>query len=214
MLEISLLVLFFLVIISLLWRFASKRHTLPCPAWLGWMVELDNPFFKNNNAQNIISLLTLKPYIHILDFGCGPGRVSIPLAQALQPVNGKVTALDIQSRMLERVRVKATSQTIENIFYIDASLPSFALEKELYDDILLINVLGEIPHQETILSQLNHALKPDGKVYITEVIADPHFQRQTHIRRLAKSSHFLEEKCIGNALSFTIILKKSLKEQI
>lgn len=214
MLESVLFIICCSITVSLVWRFASKRHTLPCPAWLGWMVELDNPLFRNNRAINIISLIPLKPHMHILDFGCGPGRVSIPLAQKLKPLEGTVSALDIQSSMLERVRTKAVAHHLNNINYIDASLRPFTLEKESYDGALLVTVLGEIPHQEEVLSQIHTALKPSGKLYITEVIADPHFQRQGHIRRLAKICHFSEEDCIGNALSFTIILKKLPKESL
>ena len=43
------------------WRFLSRRHTLPCPSWLSWMVERDNPFTKVNRAATIIKHLKLEP---------------------------------------------------------------------------------------------------------------------------------------------------------
>lgn len=30
-----------LTVIGLAWRFSSRRHQLPCPSWLGWMVECE-----------------------------------------------------------------------------------------------------------------------------------------------------------------------------
>jgi hypothetical protein len=45
--------------VFLTWRLASRRHSLPCPAWLGGMVETDNPFTKTNRAAEIISHLDL-----------------------------------------------------------------------------------------------------------------------------------------------------------
>ena len=35
------------LIIFTTWRFASRRQSLPCPVWLRWLVELDNPFLRN-----------------------------------------------------------------------------------------------------------------------------------------------------------------------
>ena len=49
------------LLIAVVWRLASRRQTLPCPAWLGWMVELDNPFTKTNRAHVIIGHLGLRP---------------------------------------------------------------------------------------------------------------------------------------------------------
>jgi len=39
-----------ILIIGIAGRFASRRHSLPCPVWLRWFVELDNPFTRTNRA--------------------------------------------------------------------------------------------------------------------------------------------------------------------
>lgn len=38
----------------LFWRTGSDRRSLPCPTWLSWPVELDNPFLRSNRAGVII----------------------------------------------------------------------------------------------------------------------------------------------------------------
>ena len=43
------------------WRFASRRHSLPCPVWLRSLVELDNPLTKTNRASVILENLDLQP---------------------------------------------------------------------------------------------------------------------------------------------------------
>ncbi len=70
-----------IVIIAVIWRFSSDRSSIPCPSWLSWLVELDNPFLKNNSAREIILHLSLRPGMKVLDFGCGPGRLTIPVAK-------------------------------------------------------------------------------------------------------------------------------------
>ncbi|MEO5363401.1 MAG: class I SAM-dependent methyltransferase, partial [Magnetococcus sp. DMHC-8] len=67
------------------WRFASRRQNLPCPVWLRWLVELDNPFTKTNRATFIVETLQLTKGMTVLDAGCGPGRLTVPLACGVGP---------------------------------------------------------------------------------------------------------------------------------
>jgi hypothetical protein len=80
------------LIIFLVWRLASRRHSLPCPVWLRWLVELDNPFTKTNRAAVIIEHLGLQPGMAVIDVGCVPGRLTIPLAKQVGE-QGEVVAM-------------------------------------------------------------------------------------------------------------------------
>ena len=90
-----LIVLVILLIFILLWRFSSQRIHLPCPSWLSWMVETENPFTSIAHAHTIISHLGLTPGMSVLDAGCGPGRLTLPLAHMVGS-RGKVIAVDAQ----------------------------------------------------------------------------------------------------------------------
>ena len=68
-------IILLVIAINAVWRLVSDRRSLPCPAWLGWMVELDNPIFRNDSAKVIVSHLALQPGQRVLDYGCGPGRI-------------------------------------------------------------------------------------------------------------------------------------------
>ena len=61
-------------LVAVVWRLASRRAALPCPVWLRWAVELDNPFAQTNRAAAIIEHIDLQPGMTVLDMGCGPGR--------------------------------------------------------------------------------------------------------------------------------------------
>ena len=195
------------VIIFTAWRLASRRESLPCPTWLGWLVELENPLFRNNSARAIIQHLDLRPGMKVLDFGCGPGRVTIPLAQQVGP-RGEVVALDIQPGMLQRTRGKAQAAQLSNIRYLQAGAREDKLAQSAYDRAVLVTVLGEIPDRETALREIFEALKPGGTLSITEVIADPHFQRRSTVRTLAVTAGFKEKECFGNRFAFTLNLEK------
>lgn len=203
------ILLVFAVLISLgvIWHFASERWQLPCPAWLGWMVEADNPFTKINRSAHIIDQLELQEGMNVLDAGCGPGRVSIPLAKKVGP-QGSVTALDIQNEMLNRVREKAEKQGIKNISYINAGLGSGVLKDNAYDRATLVTVIGEIPDQKKALQEIFTVLKPGGLLSITETLFDPHYQRINKILDLAESVGFKKKNIVSDRFSYNLIIQK------
>jgi SAM-dependent methyltransferase len=196
--------------IAIIWRFSSHRSSIPCPTWLSWLVELDNPFLKNNSARQIIQHLALEPGMKVLDFGCGPGRLTIPVAKQIGPT-GEVTAFDIQAGMLQRVRVKAQTEQLDNIQFIQGGAGEGKLGYNQYDRALLVTVLGEIPDQKAAMAEIFDSLKPSGILSVTEVIADPHFQRRESVARMANSVGFVETAFFGNRLSYTINFEKPLK---
>ena len=189
------------------WRLVSRRESLPCPTWLSWMVELDNPLFRNNSAHAIVQHLEPQPGMKVLDLGCGPGRLTIPLARRVGP-QGEVTAVDIQAGMLQRTREKAQSENLSNIRYLQAGAGEGKLTRRKYDQAVLVTVLGEIPDRRAALKEVFDALKPGGLLSITEVIADPHFQRKSTVRELTSAIGFKEISCFGNRVAYTLHLEK------
>ena len=194
-------------LISLLWRAVSNRQNLPCPSWLSWMVELDNPFTRVSRADFIVDHLQLEPGMKVLDAGCGPGRVTLPLARAVGP-RGEVTALDIQEGMLEQVRSRAEAADISTIRTLQAGLGRGSLPGEMFDRAVLVSVLGEIPNQAAALKELYTSLQPGGVLSVTEVIFDPHFQPRSKVQELARAAGFREKAFLGKRLAYTMHLAK------
>ena len=101
-----------IILVAFVWRFASRRYSLPCPVWLRWLVELDNPFTETHLAGVIIQHLGLQPGMTVLDIGCCPGRLTIPVARQVGP-HGDVVAMDIQPGMLRRAQEIAFTLNLE-----------------------------------------------------------------------------------------------------
>lgn len=199
------------LVVFLVWGIASRRHSLPCPTWLGWLVELDNPFAKNSRADVIVTHLDVQPGMSVLDAGCGPGRVTVPLAIQVGPA-GRVTAVDIQTGMLEHARKKAQTANLSNIEYVHAGIGDGKLGLARYDRALLVTVLGEIPDRRAALQEIFTALKPGGMLSVTEIIFDPHFQSRSTVAQLANDIGFQEQAFFGNAFAYTLNLTRPLSQ--
>ena len=191
---------------AMVWRLASRWHSLPCPVWLHWFVELDNPFTKTNRASVIIEHLDLAPGMTVLDAGCGPGRLTVPLAERVHP--GEVMAVDIQEGMLARAGEKARQANVNNVCFVQAGVGEGKLPRDYFDRAVMVTVLGEIPDQRAALEEVFDALKPSGILSVTEVIFDPHFQRRGKVTQLAQVAGFRERAFFGNRIAFTLHLEK------
>ena len=199
------LLIFFIA--GIVWRCSSRHISIPCPSWLAWLVEMENPLQKNYNASSLIRQLGIQPGMKVLDAGCGPGRVSIPLAVAVGP-EGRVVAVDVQPRMLDRARGKARSGGLTNIEFLETAIETGGLVDAEFDRVVLAAVLGEIPDRQGAMREIYRALKAGGILAISEIVLDPHYQSRSTILKLASQTGFHEKEFKGNRFSFTLLLEK------
>ncbi|MDH4182628.1 MAG: class I SAM-dependent methyltransferase [Nitrospinota bacterium] len=192
---------------AMIWRTASRRRSLPCPQWLGWLVEMENPLSGNHSARAIIGRIGLEPGMKVLDLGCGPGRLTIPCAKAVGP-SGEVTAVDMQEKMLERARAKAQAEGLGAIRFLHAGAGEGAIGRALYDRALLVTVLGEIPDRMGALKEIYQALKPGGLLSVTEIIFDPHYTKVALLRQLSAEAGFEETGYFHDWCSYIMLLKR------
>ncbi|MDD3157966.1 class I SAM-dependent methyltransferase [Anaeromusa sp.] len=193
--------------IWVVWKLVSRRKSLPCPSWLYRMVEMENPLAKNSQAKTILAGLGVAEGMTVLDAGCGPGRVTLPLAKAVG-ADGKVIAVDLQQGMLDVVQRKAQQENFTMIEFAKLPLGEGKLPAYQADRAVMAAVLGEIPQQAAALQEVFAALKPGGVLAIAETIFDPHYQRKAHVLDLAQAAGFAEVGFTGNALAYTVYLQK------
>jgi ubiquinone/menaquinone biosynthesis C-methylase UbiE len=201
-----------MMISFLIWRFLSQRYTIPCPSFLGWLIEMENPFFRSSHASAIVGYVEIFPRMNVLEVGCGPGRITVPLAKAIELEGGKVLALDMQEDMLSLAREKVKKAGLKNVDYLQAELGKGRIPVNCYDLVLLVNVLGEIPvnNQITALKEIYDALKVGGILQVGEIICDPHFQPKQTVVNLASKVGFEKKNVFGSWASYTICFEKSV----
>jgi ubiquinone/menaquinone biosynthesis C-methylase UbiE len=95
-----------------------------------------------------------------LDFGCGTGRIVIPLAQRCQEVVG----VDISPAMLAETQKNCESRSITNVKLVPSDDTLSQLGNDYYDLVHSYIVLQHIPKKrgEKIIDQLISHLAPEG----------------------------------------------------
>ena len=107
-----------------------------------------------------LSKLEIEEGQKILDYGCGIGSFTLPLA-SLVGEKGKIYALDKEPPAIKRIEERAKMEGFNNISTIlsdgDTGLPDRNV-----DVVLLYGVLPEIKDKESLLRELYRVLKPRG----------------------------------------------------
>ncbi|GAB4182621.1 MAG: hypothetical protein Tsb002_04110 [Wenzhouxiangellaceae bacterium] len=101
---------------------------------------------------------------HVVEFGCGYGTFTLPAAQR---IGGRVSAYDIDPRMISITRQRMRQAAIDNIdlHQRDFMLKGTGLADGSADFVMLFNILhGDNPH--TLLHEAHRLLKADGRLAI------------------------------------------------
>jgi len=100
----------------------------------------------------------------IVDFGCGYGTFTIPVAQVIK---GKVYALDIEPEMVEETKRKSEKRKLGNVETITRDFVSYesGLKNKSVDYVMLFNIL-HLDNPENLLREAYRILKKSGKLGI------------------------------------------------
>jgi ubiquinone/menaquinone biosynthesis C-methylase UbiE len=134
--------------------------------------------------SDAVEQLGLAPGMRVADVGCGPGRLTLPIAEAVG-AEGEVVALDMQQGMLDKMMRWTAAAGLRNVRPLLGGAGEGHLPEQYFDRALLSTVLGEIPDRERALSEIARALKPNGFLLVVEVLGDPHYQFKSKVLELA-----------------------------
>jgi SAM-dependent methyltransferase len=113
----------------------------------------------------------LKPHVRdgitAMDFGCGPGFFTIPLAQ-LVGKTGRVIAVDLQEEMLQIVKEKCIGTEIEERIVLHRCDINKIGISECVDFILLFYMVHEVPDKAEFFHGIRKLLRPTGHILLVE----------------------------------------------
>jgi len=178
----------------------------PFPASMAWL--LDNPVSRIQ-ARRLLRRLPIRSGMRVLDLGCGPGRLTIPIAH-LVGEDGEVLAVDLQPAMLSIVERRAAGEGLRNVRTLQAAAGDGGLGEGRYDLALLVTVLGEVPaaRRAAVVEQLARALRPGGALAVIESAGDPHRLRRTEVLALAEPAGLHLEREHRHLLSSQLLLRR------
>ncbi|HZY65208.1 MAG TPA: methyltransferase domain-containing protein [Rubrobacteraceae bacterium] len=186
----------------------QRRRPIPLPPRLSFLLE--NPVTEHFvGADLLVERLDLAPGMSVLDAGCGPGRLTIPLARAVGE-EGRVVALDSQRAMLDRLEGRLDALNLSNVRPVEAGLGEGALERNYFDRAVLAMVLGEVRDRASALREIRAALKPGGILSITEVVGDPDYHRPSTVRRKVEAAGLRLVARYGGFPAYTLNFEKPL----
>ena len=110
----------------------------------------------------------LMPGQRVLDFGCGPGTISVGLAQAVSP--GELHGVDMAESQIELARAEARKQGVENAFFEQGDVCALDFEDCFFDVAHGHDVLMHVADTEAVLCEVMRVLKPGGVIACRELI--------------------------------------------
>ena len=196
--------------VSLAWRYAVRRWSLPCPPALGWVLESGLREWVAPTPL-VLERVGLKPGMRALEIGPGVGHMSVPAARRLGG-SGRLVALELQPEMARRARERLRREGIGNAEVRVGDVTNAPLEPASYDLAFLVTVLGEIPNRDVAIRRLSDALKPGGTLSFTEVFGDPHYQRYAGLERRCVAAGLEPVDRHGSWLSYTANFRRPVAE--
>lgn len=113
------------------------------------------------DRQAAFVLPYLRPGMHLLDVGCGPGTITVGLARAVAP--GQVTGIDHDAQHIEAAQVLATERGVPTIRFQTGDALSLPFEDDTFDAVFENNVFIHLAQDAVRASrEIYRVLKPSG----------------------------------------------------
>lgn len=187
-------------------RIARHFYKFPMPQFMANVI--DNPL--RHRIQPPVETPArhgIEPGMTVLEVGPGNGTYSVATARRVGD-RGKVVTIDIEPRMIERVRRRAQAEGVDNIEAKVANVYDLPFADGFSDAIYMIAVIGEIPEPDRAMREFHRLLSPSGTLAFSEFLWDPDYPRAKTLTRKAAAAGFQLKKRAGNAFYYTLIFEK------
>jgi trans-aconitate methyltransferase len=115
-------------------------------------------------ALSILDNTNFQGKEHVLDVGCGDGRITAYIATQLVP-KGKVLGIDASDSMIQLAKETFSQKDYSNLEFQVLSAQTLNLQKQ-FDVVVSFNALHWVKEQIQALQNIYRALVPKGRVII------------------------------------------------
>jgi len=197
-----------LVIVGLhtLVRVIRYFYKFPMPEFLANVI--DNPLRRKIQPPSEMPIRhSIELGMTVLEVGPGNGRYTVETARRVGDT-GKVTAIDIEPKMIERLAQRAQAEGVRNLEAKVADVHNLPFEEGTFDAVSMIAVISEIPQPERALSEFYRVLRPGGILAFSELLTDPDYPLARTLIRRATKANFRLKKRVGNFIAYTLVFEK------
>lgn len=143
----------------------------------------------------MIKSLKLKPGDVVADIGAGSGVISLLMAEQIGP-KGKVLAVDVQQKMLDRLKERCKKFGVTNVEPVKSVPKSPKLKPESVDMAIFVDVYHELEFPYEMMQEVSKSLKPGGRAVFVEYRME---DRTVPIKRVHKMTQAQVKKEIGRS---------------
>ena len=109
----------------------------------------------------------------VLDFGCGPGTISVGLASAVEP--GELHGIDMEGSQIELAAAAARAGGHDNATFHVGDVSALPFDDGYFDVAHCHAVLMHVPDTQATLAEVVRVLKPGGIISAREFIVASSF---------------------------------------
>lgn len=194
------------IVLHTIVRLIRYFYKFPMPEFLANFI--DNPLRRKFQPPSEMPIRHgIEPGMTVLEVGPGNGRYTVETARWVGSA-GRVIAVDIEPRMIERVSRRAQAEGITNLETKVANVYNLPFEDELFDAIYMITVISEIPEPERAMREFHRLLSPSGTLAFSELLTDPDYPLARTLIGMASKANFRLKKRMGNFFSYTLVFDK------
>ena len=156
--------------------------------------------FAPGDEEKLAALLKrwdIGPGMRIVEPGCGAGRVTERLADAVGP-GGLVYAFDLSEEMIRRARARKLPGSVR---FACGSVEAIPTEDALFDIAVCFSVFPHFSDPPAALDELHRVLKPGGQLWIN------HFRNRASLNEMHRNA---SQVIIAHELPDAVEMKRLL----
>jgi ubiquinone/menaquinone biosynthesis C-methylase UbiE len=113
-------------------------------------------------AENSAGYLlgSLQPGQRLLDVGCGPGTITVDLAERVAP--GRVVGIDLEAQVIQKAAELLGRKGKSNVTFTTGDLYSLAFDDASFDVVHAHQVLQHLTDPHAALKEMHRVLTPGG----------------------------------------------------
>jgi len=194
-----------LVALHTIIRIVRYFYKFPMPEFLA--NAIDNPFRRRLQPPDETAVRHgIQPGMQVLDVGPGNGTYTMGASRRVGE-NGKVVAIDIEPKMIERIERRIKDEGVSNVEARVADVYKLPFDDGSFDLLYMISVIGEIPDPIKAMHEFRRVLKTGGRLVFSELLLDPDYPLASSLIRNAGLAGFRLKEKIGNFFYYTLILE-------